>query len=171
MVPPTQNDPSSSSQPSTSKSNNKDKTDEQPYKPIVPFPNRLANNKSTAQMEKIREIFKQVQINVPPSWCHTTSPIICKILKRYVHQEKKNKYFKKGLPCIKHKWVVHRAHSCEIQKPWESNHFLYHRTDHNKQGLTWSKVSINLLPFFVYQQLRLGTSVQPELLYNWLTDL
>ena len=62
-MPPTQNDPSSSSPPSTSKS--KDKADEQSYKPIVPFPNRLANQKTNAQMEKIRKIFNQVQINVP----------------------------------------------------------------------------------------------------------
>ena len=60
LVPPTKNDPSSSSQPSTSKSNNKDKADEQPYKPIVPFPNRLANQNTNAQMEKIREMFNQV---------------------------------------------------------------------------------------------------------------
>ena len=65
IIPQTQNDPSSSSQPSTSKSKNKNKTDEQTYKPIVPFPNRLANNKTNAQMEKIREIFNQVQINLP----------------------------------------------------------------------------------------------------------
>jgi len=65
IIPQTQNDPSSSSQLSTSKSNDKNKTDEQPYKPIVPIPNRLANNKTNAQMEKIREMFNQVQINVP----------------------------------------------------------------------------------------------------------
>ena len=65
LIPPTQNDPSLSSQPSTSKSNDKDKTNGQPYKPIVPFPNRLANQKTNAQMEKIREMFNQVQINVP----------------------------------------------------------------------------------------------------------
>ena len=66
-VPKAQNDPSSSSssQSSTSKSNDKNKTDEQTYKPIAPFPNRLANNKTNAQMEKIREMFNQVQINVP----------------------------------------------------------------------------------------------------------
>ena len=66
IVPQTQNapnDPSSSSHPSTSKSNDKNKTDEQPCKLIMPFPNRLANNKTNAQMEKIREIFNQV--NVP----------------------------------------------------------------------------------------------------------
>ena len=64
-VQPTQDNPSSSSQPSTFKSKEKEKTDEQPYKPIVPFPNRLAKQKLNAHMEKIREIFKQVQINVP----------------------------------------------------------------------------------------------------------
>jgi len=64
-VPQTPNDPSSSSQPSTSKSNDKNKTDVQTYKPIVPFPNTLANNKTNAQMEKTRKMFNQVQINVP----------------------------------------------------------------------------------------------------------
>jgi len=61
------NDPSSSScsQLSTSKSNEKDKTAEQTHKPIVPFPNRLATNKTNAHMETIRKMFNQVQINVP----------------------------------------------------------------------------------------------------------
>jgi len=56
-IPQTPNDPSSSSQPSTFKFNDKNKTDEQSYKPIVSFSNRLANNKTNAQMEKIREMF------------------------------------------------------------------------------------------------------------------
>ena len=64
-VPQTPNEPSSSLQPSTSKSNDKNKIDEQPYKPIVPFLNRLANNKINAQMEKIMKMLNQVQINVP----------------------------------------------------------------------------------------------------------
>ena len=74
LVPLTQNDPSSSSQLLTSKFNNKDKTDEQLYKPIVPFPNRLENNKTNAQMEKIREMFNQVQINVPHLDANNKSP-------------------------------------------------------------------------------------------------
>ena len=61
-LPQVPNDPSSfsSSQPSTSKSNEKDKTDEQTHKPIMPFPNRLATNMTNTQMKKIREIFNQV---------------------------------------------------------------------------------------------------------------
>ena len=64
-VQPTQDNPSSSSEPSTFKAKEKEKADEQPYKPIAPFPNRLANQKLNVHMEKIREMFNQVQINVP----------------------------------------------------------------------------------------------------------
>jgi len=38
----------------------KDKIDEQTHKPIVSFPNKLATNKTNAQMKKIREMFNQV---------------------------------------------------------------------------------------------------------------
>ena len=89
IISPTQTDPSSSSQPSTSKSNNKDQTDEQPYKPIVPFPNRLANNKTTAQIEKIREMFKQVQINVPLLDAIQQVPSYAKFLKDMCTKKRK----------------------------------------------------------------------------------
>ena len=59
-VQPTQDNPSIISEPSTSKSKEKEKADEQPCKPIAPFPNRLANPKPNAHMEKIREMFNQV---------------------------------------------------------------------------------------------------------------
>ena len=52
---PTFDKPSSSSEPSTSQAKGKEKVDEQPYKPRVPYPNRLLNNKSNAHMEKIKE--------------------------------------------------------------------------------------------------------------------
>ena len=54
---PDSNDSSSStsSQPSTSKSDEKDKSAEQTYKPIVLFPNRLANTKTNVQMKKIEK--------------------------------------------------------------------------------------------------------------------
>ena len=64
-IPQAPNDPSSSLQPSTCKSNDKNKIDEKTYKPIVSFSNRLETNKNNAQMKKIREMFNQVQINVP----------------------------------------------------------------------------------------------------------
>ena len=41
-VQPTLDNPPSSSEPSTSKAKGKEKVDEQPYKPSVPFPNRLS---------------------------------------------------------------------------------------------------------------------------------
>ena len=89
LIPPTQNDPSSSSQPSISKSNKKDKTDKQPYKPIVPFPNRLANQKLNAHMEKIREMFNQVQINVPLLDAIQQVPSYAKFLKEMCTKKRK----------------------------------------------------------------------------------
>ena len=35
------------------------------HKPIVPFPNRLKNNKQNAYVDKIIKIFNHVKINVP----------------------------------------------------------------------------------------------------------
>jgi len=65
ITPKVSNDPSSSSisQPSTFKSNEKDKSAEQTHKPIVPFPNRLATNKTNAQMKRLEKClikFKQM---------------------------------------------------------------------------------------------------------------
>ena len=39
----------------------KEKSAEEVYKPVVPFPNRLKSNKSNAQMEKFVEMFNQVK--------------------------------------------------------------------------------------------------------------
>jgi len=91
------NDPSStsSSQPSTFKSNEKDKTDEQTHKSIVSFPNRLATNKTNAQMEKIREIFNQVQINVPLLDAIQQVPSYAKFLKDMCTKKRKMNVSKK----------------------------------------------------------------------------
>jgi len=90
-VPQALNDPSSSSssQPSTSKSNEKNKEDEQTHKPIVPFPNKLPTNKTNAQMEKIRKFFNQIQINVPLLDAIQQVPSYAKFLKDMCTKEKK----------------------------------------------------------------------------------
>ena len=56
---------SSSPNPSKSDEFETDKSTSQVYKPIVPFPNRLKNNKQNPHMDKIIAIFNQVKINVP----------------------------------------------------------------------------------------------------------
>ena len=55
---------SSSPNPSNSYESETDKSTSQVHKPIVPFPNRLKNNKQNPHMDKIIEIFNQVKINV-----------------------------------------------------------------------------------------------------------
>jgi len=61
----TQASTSSSPNPSKSDESKKDKSTSQVHKPIVPFPNKLKNNKQNPHMDKIIEIFNQVKINVP----------------------------------------------------------------------------------------------------------
>jgi len=94
---PVSNDPSSSSssQLSTSKSDGMDKSVEQTYKPIVPFPNRLANTKTNAQMEKIREMFNQVQINMPLLDAIQQVPTYAKFLKDMCTKKRKTNIPKK----------------------------------------------------------------------------
>ena len=60
----TQASTSSSSTPSKSDESDNDKSADQVHKPIVPFSNRLKNNKQNAHMDKIIEIFYQVKSNV-----------------------------------------------------------------------------------------------------------
>ena len=61
----TQASTSSSSNPSKPDEPETNKSTSQVYKPIVPFSNRLKNNKQNPHMDKIIEIFNQVKINVP----------------------------------------------------------------------------------------------------------
>ena len=61
----TQASTSSSPNPFKSDESEIDQSTSQVYKPIVPFPNRLKNNKQNPHMDKIIEIFNQVKINVP----------------------------------------------------------------------------------------------------------
>jgi len=61
----TQASTSSSPNPSKSDESETDKSTSQVHKPIVPFSNRLKNNKQNPYMDKIIEIFNQVKINVP----------------------------------------------------------------------------------------------------------
>jgi len=111
---PVSNDPSSSSssQPSTLKSKEKEKSAEQTYNPIVPFPNRLTNTKTNAQMEKIRKMFNQVQINVPLLDAIQQVPSYAKFLKDMCTKT----CSQKGLPCLKHQRVAIRFHPCKVQR-------------------------------------------------------
>jgi len=67
---------SPSSNPSKSDDSKKDKSASQVHKPIVPFSNRLKNNKQNAHMDKIIEIFNQVNIHVPFLWQYNKSHLM-----------------------------------------------------------------------------------------------
>ena len=56
---------SSNHKPFKSDESEKNKSTSQVHQHIVPFPNRLKNNKQNPHMDKIIEIFNQVKINLP----------------------------------------------------------------------------------------------------------
>ena len=62
----------------------------QVHKPIVPFSNRLKNNKKNSHMDKIIEIFNQVKINVTLLDAIQQVPSYAKFLKNIRHQEAKD---------------------------------------------------------------------------------
>ena len=147
---------SSSSNPSQSDDSEKDKSASQVHKPVVLFPNRLKNNKQNSHMDKVIEIFNQVKINVPLLDAIQQVSSYVKFLKDMCTKKRKTNVSKKvflvtnisdllsgpipvkyeNLSCL---IIVCTIGQSEISRP-----------------LLELGASINLLPFSVYQQLRLG---------------
>ena len=90
---------STSSNPNSFKSDEyeKDKSTSQVHKSIVPFPNRLKNNKQNAHMDKIIEIFNQVKINVPLFNAIQQVPSYAKFFKDICTKKRNTNVSKKGL--------------------------------------------------------------------------
>ena len=65
------------------------------YKPIVPFPNKLKNNKMNPHMDKIIELFNQVKINVSLLDAIQQVPSYAKFLKDMCMNKRKTNVLKK----------------------------------------------------------------------------
>ena len=72
----------------------KDKSDENVHTPIAPYPNRF-KNKQSAQMDKVREIFNKVKINVPLLDAIQQVPNYAKFLKDMCTKKRKTNVPKK----------------------------------------------------------------------------
>ena len=155
-VTPTPDNQSSSSEPLTSKDKGKEKVDEQPYKPVVPFPNRLVNPKPNAHMEKIREMFNQVQINVPLLDAIQQVPSYAKFLKEMCTKKRKAKVPKKVFLASNISELLTGPIPVKYKDPGSPTiSCIIGQTTINRALLDLG-ASINLLPFSVYQQLGLG---------------
>ena len=88
----TQASTSSSPHPSKSDESEKDKSTSQVHKSIVPFPNRLNNNKQNLHIDKIIEIFNQVKINVSLLYAIEQVPSYAKFLKDTCTKKRKSNY-------------------------------------------------------------------------------
>ncbi|XP_077237313.1 uncharacterized protein LOC143878987 [Tasmannia lanceolata] len=69
---------------------------EKEYVPKAPFPRRLANNKKVDAMDKIINVLKQVQINIPLLDAISQVPIYAKVLKDLCTQKRTTNVAKKA---------------------------------------------------------------------------
>ncbi|KAJ8615758.1 hypothetical protein MRB53_035130 [Persea americana] len=67
---------------------NKEETSDRAYVPKAPFPSRLANNKKAKNVEKILEVLKQVQVNIPLLDAVAQVPAYAKVLKDLCTQKR-----------------------------------------------------------------------------------
>jgi len=142
--------------PSTSRSEEKEKLAEQIYKPIAPFPNRLTNTKANAQMEKIRETFNLLQINVPLLDAIQQIPSYAKFLKNMCIKKRKTNIPKKVFLATNISELLSRPIHMNYKYPrCPIISCIIGQTTIN-QTLLDLGASINLLPFLVHQQFGLS---------------
>ena len=61
----------------------------EPYKPPIPFPQRLAKDKLEANFENLLEVCKKLYINIPFLGCYFKDTFICLVFKKYAFQYEK----------------------------------------------------------------------------------
>ena len=139
------------------------------HQPIVPFPNRLKNNKQNSHMDKIVEIFNQVKINVPLLDAIQQVPSYAKFLKEIYTKKRKTNVPKKvslstnisellsGPIPVKNKDLGCPTIACTIGQAEIS------------RALLDLGASINLLPSQFINNSGWAILVQLESLSNWLT--
>jgi len=147
---------SSSPNPSKSDESKTDKSTSQVHKPIVPFCNRLKNNKQNPHMDNIIEIFNQVKINVPLLDAIQQVPSHAKFLKDMCIKKRKTNVPKKVFLAINISELLSGPIPVKYKDPGCPTIACTIGQAESSRALLNVGASINLLPFLVYQQLRLG---------------
>jgi len=152
----TQASTSSSSNPSQSDESEKDTSASQVHKPIVPFPNKLKNNKQNPYMDKIIEIFNQVKINVSLLDAIQQVSSYAKYFKDMCTKKRKTNMPKKVFQATNISELLSSPIPVRYKDPGcPIIAYTIGETEISRSLLDLG-ASINLLLFSVYQQLGLG---------------
>ena len=126
------------------------------HKPIVTFPNRLNNNKQNPLMHEIIEIFNQVKINVPLLDAIQQVSSYAKFLKDMCTKKRKTNVPMKVFLAINISELLSGPIPIKYKDPDCPTIAYTIGQAEISRALLDLGVSINLLPFSVYQQLGLG---------------
>ena len=133
----------------------KDKSAKNMHKPIAPYPNRL-KDKQCAQMDKVREIFNQVKINIPLLDAIQQVPKYAKFIKDMCTKKRKTNVPKKVFLATNISELLSNQIPVKYKDPGCPTISCTIGQTAIKHALLDLGASINLLPFSVYQQLGLG---------------
>ncbi|XP_077232805.1 uncharacterized protein LOC143871649 [Tasmannia lanceolata] len=129
---------------------------EKEYVPKAPFPRRLANNKNVAAKEKILNMFKQVQINIPLLDAISEVPTYAKVLKDLCTQKRKSNVPKKAFLAANISSILSQQMVAKYKDPGCPTIACTIGNTHINHALLDLGASVNLLPLSVFKQLGLG---------------
>ncbi|XP_077232312.1 uncharacterized protein LOC143868580 [Tasmannia lanceolata] len=129
---------------------------EKEYVPKAPFPRRLANNKKVDAMDKILNVFKQVQINIPLLDAISQVPTYAKVLKDLCTQKRTTNVPKKAFLAANISSILSQQMVAKYKDPGCPTISCTIGNTKIEHALLDLGASVNLLPFSVYMQLGLG---------------
>jgi hypothetical protein len=139
------------------------------YVPLAPFPQRLRKNKTAGNMDKIFDVFKQVQVNIPLLDIISQVPTYAKFLKDLCTQKRTTHVPKKAFLAANISSILSHQTPDKYKDlgcptiPCVIGETLI------EQALLDLGASVNLLPYSIYQQLGL-CELQPTKVTLQLAD-
>jgi len=144
-----------SSTPPSSNESQKEQPAESMHTPKAPYPNRLKSNNS-AQMEKILEMFNEAKLNIPLLETIQQVPSYAKFLRDMCTKKRKTSVPKKVFLATSISELLSNQIPVKYKDPGCPTLACTIGQAEIGRALLDLGVSINLLPFSVYQQLWLG---------------
>ena len=135
-------------------------TQEKPFVPKTPFPQYLQANRKKNHCERILEVFRNVQINIPLLDAINQIPSYAKFLKDLTTVKRKTSIPVEGIFVAQASYLIQQTIALKYKDPKSPTISVRIGDQVMDQCLLDLGASVNLLPNSVYKQLGLG-ELQP----------
>ena len=126
------------------------------YVPKAPYPQRLGPEKSTVQLDKMLEVFKQVRINIPLLEAIQQIPAYAKFLKDLCTFKRTTNVPKKAFLAQQASSIISCPTPIKYKDPGCPTISCQIGDHHIEKALLDLGASVNLLPYSIYEELGLG---------------